>query len=261
MTDQPPVQPPYQPPGEPGPGYPATQPMAAATGDPAAARGAAATGDPVPTSPAAAGGPAAQQAGPPTNVWHQATSTRGGRWAIALAAAALAMLMVLGVGVAGLLVLRNHDRFGMMGQRGEGFSRGQMGHGDGRNDGGDRGTNPLQPGVPGAPGQRGGGTQGLGGLGGLLGGGALHGTVTATVNGSPQALVFQRGQVSAVSATSITLKSSDGFVGTYGRTSATSSMMQSPVAGGQAFVLARASDKVAITIMSTTANGGVGPSN
>jgi hypothetical protein len=213
-------------------------------------------------SPAAAGGPAAgHQAGPPANTWHQATSTRGGRWAIAVAAAALAVLMLLGVGVAGLLVLRNHDRFGMMGQRGEGFSRGQMGHGDGRDDGGNRGTNPLQPGAPGAPGQRGGGTQGLGRLGGLLGGGALHGTVTATVNGSPQALVFQRGQVSAVSATSITLKSSDGFSGTYGRTSATSSMLQAPVAGGQAFVLARASDKVAVTVIPTPAGGGVGPSS
>ena len=259
MTEQPPVQPPHQPPVQPapqqGPGYPATQPMPAVTGDP------------VPTSQAAAGGSsAAQQSGPPGstppgNTWHQATSTRGGRWAIAVAAAALAVLMLLGIGVAGLLVLRNHDRFGMMGQRGEGFSRGQMGQGDGRDDGGNRGSNPLQPGVPGAPGQRGGGTQGPGRLGGLLGGGALHGTVTATVNGSPQALVFQRGKVSAVSATSITLTSSDGFAGTYGRSSATSSMMAAPVAGGQAFVLARSSDKVAITIIPTPANGGVGPSN
>ena len=251
MTDQPPVSPSHEPSGDParqpGPGYPATQPMSAATGGPAAGPG------------AATGSPAAAPSGP-TNAWHQATSTRGGRWAVALAAAALVALLVLGAGVAGLLVLRNHDRFGMMGQRGDGFSRGQMGHGDGR-DGGSRGTSPLQPGVPGAPGQRGGGTQGLGRLGGLLGGGALHGTVTATVNGTPTALVFQRGQVSAVSATSITLKSSDGFSGTYGRTSATRSMMAAPVAGGQAFVLARASDKVAITIMSTSANGGVGSSS
>jgi len=252
MTDQPPVQPPLQPPRhpaqQPGPGYPATQPMAAATGEPAAAPG------------VAAGGPGAAPAAP-ANPWHQVTATRGGRWAIALAAVALVALLVLGVGVAGLLVLRNHDRFGMMGQRGDGFSRGQMGHRDGRDDGGDSGPGSGQPGVPGAPGLRGGGSQGLGGLGGLLGGGALHGTVTATVNGSPQALVFQRGQVSAVSASSITLKSSDGFTGTYGRTSATGSMMAAPVTGGQAFVLAQASDKVAITVMSIPAGGGVGPSN
>jgi hypothetical protein len=85
--------------------------------------------------------------------------------------------------------------------------------------------------------------------------------VTATANGSVQALVFQRGEVTAVSATSITLKSSDGFVGAYGRTAATSSMRAAPVKGGQAFVLARASDKVAVTIMPTPVKAGVGSSN
>jgi hypothetical protein len=95
----------------------------------------------------------------------------------------------------------------------------------------------------------------------VLGGGALHGSVTATVNGSVQALVFQRGQVTAVSATSITLKSSDGFVGTYGRAASTRSLMAAPVTAGQAFVLAQASDKVAITIMPARANSGVGPSS
>jgi len=243
MTDQPPVQPPQQPSGRPaqpaGQGDPATLPMPAAGGDPVATR------------------PAAQT----TNVWHGATSTPGGRWAIAIAAGALVVLMLLGIGVAGFLVLRNHDRFGMMGQRQQGLSRGQLGQGDGRDDGRNNGRNPLAPGMPGAPGMRGGGAQGLGGLGGVLGGGALHGNVTATVNGSVQALVFQRGQVTAVSATSITLKSSDGFVGTYGRAASTSSLMAAPVTGGQAFVLAQASDKVAITIMPARANGGVGPSN
>jgi hypothetical protein len=177
-----------------------------------------------------------------------------------LVAGALVFLMVLGVGLAGLLLLRNHDRFGMMGQRQDGFSRGQLGPGNGRDDGGDNGRNPQLPGQPRAPGSRGGGAQGLGGLGGVLGG-ALHGNVTATVNGSVQALVFQRGQVTAVSSTSITLKSSDGFVGTYGRTASTGSLTGAPVTGGQAFVLARASDKVAITIFSVPASGGVGPSN
>ena len=109
--------------------------------------------------------------------------------------------------------------------------------------------------MPGGQGMRG------RGLGGLQGGAALHGNVTATINGTTQVLTFQRGQVTAVSATSITLKSSDGFVGTYGRNAATTSMRSAPVQGAQAYVLARASDKVAITIMSTTANGGVGPSN
>ena len=205
--------------------------------------------------------PSETHTAPPANLWHQTTSTRGGRWAIGIAAVALAALMVLGVGVVGLLVLRNHDRFGMMGQRGNVFSRDLdgRGNGQGRGPGGNNGYQAPQPGMPGAPDMRGG--RGLGGLGGLQGGAALHGSVTATVGGSVQALVFQRGEVTAVTGTSITLKSSDGFTGTYGRTTATRSMMAAPVTGGQAFVLARASDKVAISIMSTQADSGVGPSN
>jgi len=229
MTDQPPEQPPHQPSGHPEESNPSTQPMSAAAGN----------------------SPATPPAAHTTNLWHQATSTHGRRWAIGIAAGALVCLMFLGIAVAGLVVLRNHDRFAMTGQRQDRFSRdqgGQLGQGNGR-------------GMTGAPGMRGRRTQGLGGLGGVLGGSALHGNVTSTVNGSVQALVFQRGQVTAVSGTSITIKSTDGFVGTYGRTTATNTMSPAPVMGGQALVLARASDKVAITIMPTPANTSVAPSN
>ena len=231
MTGQPPVQPPYQPSEHPMEASPPTQPISAAESAPAVPRPAA----------------------PKTNMWRQATSTHGGRWAIAVAAA-LAVLLLLGVGVAGFVVLRYHDRVNLLGNRSGGFSRGQNGQGYGPG----LGANGNQRRLPGMPGGR---VQVPGGLGSLLGGSAVHGDVTATVNGSVQALVFQRGEVTAVSATSITLKSSDGFVGTYGITSATSSMRSAPVQGGQAFVLARASDKVAITIMSTPVNTGVAPSN
>ena len=233
MTDQPPVQPPVQPPyqpsGYPAQGGPATAPMPAGAGNPAATPSAKST----------------------TNLWHQSTSTRGGRWAIGIAAAVLVTLMLLSVAVAGLLVLRNHDRVALVGQPQNGYSRGL---GNGRGPGGN-GYRPLQPGM------RGGGVQGLGGLGGLLGGTALHGDVTATVSGSVQALTFQRGQVTALSASSITLKSTDGFVGTYRRTTTTNTLKAAPVMGGQAFILARASDKVAITILPTAATSGVGPSS
>ena len=237
MTDQPPVQQPQQPgqpgqPGQQGPGNPATQPMPPAAGVPSAA-------------PAPA---------PRTGVWHETMSTRGGRWAVAVAGAALVALMVLVVAVAGIVALRTHDRFSPMGQRMDGYSRGQGWQGG---QGGSR--QPLQPGMPGAPGLRNGSGSGLGGLGGLRGGAALHGNVTATIDGSVQALAFQRGQLTEVSATSITLKSSDGFVGTYGRTAATRVTMTTPVKGGQAFVLARVSDKVAVTIMSSGADEGAGP--
>jgi hypothetical protein len=147
------------------------------------------------------------------------------------------MLMLLGVGLAGLLVVRSHDRFDLAGRRQDGGP------------GGDRGDRQREAPRPGAPGLR----DGQGGLGSLLGGTALHGTVTMTVNGALQTLMFQRGEVTAVSATSITLKSSDGFTGTYRRNATTSSLRSEPVRGGQALVLARSSDKVAITIRSAPA--------
>ena len=230
MTDQPPQQPVHQPSANPAEGEPVTTPVQAAASD----------------------SPASAPVAPTSNLWHQGPFTHGGRWAIGIVAVALGCLMLLGVGVASLLVLRNHNVFGMTGQQNR-FSRNQFGQGKGGN-----GSN-TQPGMPGAPGMRGG--RAPGGLGSLLGGTALHGNVTATVNGSPQALVFQRGQVTAISATSITLQSSDGFTGTYGRTAQTSIRNAVPVTGGQALVLARASDKVAITVMSTQANTGVGPTS
>ena len=219
MTDQPPDVPPQRSGAE----NPATTPMPPATGTPVAA--------PAPAK---------------TRWWHETTSTRGGRWAIGVAAAALVCLMLIGIGVAGIVVLRTHDRFSLMGQRQGGYSRGQD------NSRGSGGYQPLRPGTPGMRG---------GGLGGLKGAAALHGNVTATINGSVQVLAFQRGQVTAVSAASITIKSTDGFVGTYRRTAATTSMRSVPVNGAQAFVLARASDKVAITIMSGPAGEGVGPTS
>jgi hypothetical protein len=182
-----------------------------------------------------------------------------------VAAGALACLLLLGVVVAGVVVLRGHDRVNMMGQRTGGYSRdqGEQGRqgrqGDGRGPGAQNG-NPQQPGIPSGPGM-GGRSQGMGGLGGLLGGTALHGNVSMTVNGTVQALVFQRGEVTAVSATSVTLKSSDGFTGTYGRSGTTRSMMGDPVKGGQGFVLARASDKVALQVISIPAGAGVPPTS
>jgi hypothetical protein len=176
--------------------------------------------------------------------------------------------MILGIAGAGIAILRNHDRIDLLGNRQDGRSFDQRGPGNGRGpwaDNGqknkDRGNRQGMPGTQGMPGMPGGRGQGLGGLGRLMGGAALHGQVTATVNGSVQALVFQRGEVTALSDTSITLKSSDGFVGTYGRTAATVSRGTAPVKGGQAFVLARAADKVAIMTMAVPTSVGVAPSS
>ena len=254
MSDQPPVQPPstppHQPSNEPAGGNPPTQPMAPAYSAPPVGP----TAGPAPVYP------------PPTSRWRQATSTSGRRLALALSAAAVALLLLLGIGVTGLVVLRNHDRVDLLGNRQVDRFLGQNGPGNGNGNGfGNRqgqgpGTNNNRNprNLPGLPGGRG---QGLGGLANLLGGTALHGDVTATVDGSVQALVFQRGEVTALSGTSITLKSSDGFEGTYGRIGATTSRGVALVKGGQAFVLARASDKVAITTLAMPATVGSLPSN
>ena len=246
MSEQPPVQPPstppHQPSNQPAEGNPPTQPMTAAFGAP-------------PAGPAAASAPAYP---PTTNGWKQATSTSGRRWALALSAAAVALLLVLGIGVTSLLVLRNHDRVNLLGDRQTTRSFGQYGpgNGNGNGNGGPRekeernGRN-----LPGLPGGR---VQGLRGLENLLGGTALHGDVTATAGGSVQSLVFQRGEVTALSDTSVTLKSSDGFAGTYGLNATTRSRGASLVKGGQGFVLARASDKVAISMLTA---GGSAPSS
>ena len=192
---------------------------------------------------------------PPTNRWQQATSTPGRRWALALSAAAVALLLVLGIGVTSLLVLRNHDRVNLLGSHQATRPLGPgNGNGQGpRANGGRNGRN-----LPGLPGGR---VQGLRGLENLLGGTALHGDVTTNAGGSVQALVFQRGEVTAVGNTSVTLKSSDGFAGTYGLNATTRSSGASLVQGGQAFVLARASDKVALTTVATPATVGSAPSS
>ena len=250
MSEQPPVQPPNMPPNQPSnqpaAGNPPTQPMPAAHSAPPVG----------PTASPASANP------PETNIWHHATSSPGRRWALAISAGAFALLLILGIGVAGILVLRHQDRVSLLGNRQEGQYLRQDGHGNGKNNGN---GNDRGPGaddgkdrrdLPGMPGGRG---QGLGGLGNLLGGSVLHGEVTVTANGSAQALVFQRGEATEVSDTSITLKSPDGFVGTYGRTAATRSRGAALVKGGQAFVLGRASDKVAITTMALPATAGLGP--
>lgn len=254
MSEQPPVPPPSPPPqqpsNQPGPsnqptqGNPPTQPMTTSYAAPPAG----------PTAASAPGYP------PPTSRWQQATSTSGRRWALALSAAAVALLLVLGIGVTSLLVLRNHDQVNLLGNRQATRSLGQYGPGHNGNRQGPR-ANGGKNGRNAPPARPGGRVQGLRGLENLLGGTALHGDVTANVGGSVQAMLFQRGQVTAMSVTSITIKSSDGFTGTYGLNAASTSRGASPVNGAQAFVLARASDKVAITTLAMPATLGAAPSN
>jgi hypothetical protein len=71
------------------------------------------------------------------------------------------------------------------------------------------------------PGWAGGhGIAGIGGIGGI--GGAVHGTLTVPKSGGGyQTVDVQRGTVTAVSSSSITVKSADGYTASYAVTSAT----------------------------------------
>lgn len=107
-------------------------------------------------------------------------------------------------------------------------------------------SNPLPAASPGAPGTR----HAFWHFGGRFGAGSLgmvHGQfVVAKSGGGYQTVDVQNGQVTAVSATSITLKSSDGFTKTYVVTSSTTVDAQrdgigSVKAGNKASVLATVS--------------------
>ena len=257
MTDQP-TNGPTKPPGG---GSPPTEPMKAVESATPAA-------PPATTTPATPTQAAPTQAlptpaeAPKRNLWHRATSTHGGRWGVAIGAGVLACLLLFGIAVAALSVVGRHDRVNLAGERREGIFGGQSAPGNGQGPG-EKMKNHKQgagmPGNPGTPGMQGGRMARPGGLGALAGE-ALHGDVSASANGSVQELVFQRGEVTAVSATSITIKSSDGFTGTYGITSATTSRGAAPVMGGQAFVLAKASDKVAIELKASPVKAAAEPS-
>lgn len=252
MSEQPPVRPPNEPSNQPTTPMPAAAPAGPPTVPPA-------------------GPPTVPPAGPRRNLWQRTTSTNGGRWGLAIAAAALVALMVAGFALAGLLLLRANDRVGMMGYREDGRYLHEDGSGDGRrpmhdekmerrkDKQNDRQGTEEMPGMQGMQGMPGGRGQGMGGLGNLVDGMPLHGEVTTTANGAVQALLFQRGEVTAVSDTSITLKSSDGFEGTYGRTTTTVSKGIVPEKGGQAFVVARKSDKVAVTTVAVKVGDDTAP--
>ena len=203
-------------------------------------------------------GQAQQSYGPPPRrhgLWHQATSTTGGKVAtgIAIALAGLLLLGVLVVGVFG--VSRAVGLWGDHGQRvsqRDGFGPG------GRFDEGNR----MGPGM----GPRSGLGNGLGnrqgsGLGGgMMGGNGLlgqlgrvqHGELTVTgSDGKAVVMTVQRGTVTAASASSVTVRSDDGYTQTYAVNSSTrvrGATATQPQKDDQVVVLARKADKVATQI-------------
>jgi hypothetical protein len=160
--------------------------------------------------------------GPPPRrpgLWRQATSTTGGTVAVAVAAAALALLLLGAVGLGGLFVVRavaSDHRDDRMEQVGDG---GILRDRDGRipprwQGPGNGGGQPQERGgaVPDARGD------GIGQLlrGALALGAVQHGELTVSgADGKPTVMTVQRGTVTAVSDTSLALRSADGFTATY----------------------------------------------
>jgi hypothetical protein len=128
---------------------------------------------------------------------------------------------------------------------------------------------PSVPAWRGVPGGKGGFGRGFGGFGGFLGGpgavpgGIVHGqAVVPKSGGGYETVDIQRGQVTAVSSTSITVKSSDGFTATYAVTGSTvvdakSAGIGSVKTGDTVGIIARVSGSTATaaTIIDPTAIG------
>lgn len=210
-----------------------TRPMPAAQQPPTQPQPAVTQAEPT----GSAGQPAGSQTLPPKgpNLWRQATSTTGGTIAL-IVASVLTLLLVVGVlGLGAAAVVRtvaDHggDRGDRMEQMREGrngdlppgqqrrLEKGQGGGqlpGNGNGNGKDKDKSKDKPDAE-AP-------NGLGGLGMgsmMSGVGALgdvqHGEFTTQDStGKAVVMTVQRGTVTAASATSVTVRSADGFSATY----------------------------------------------
>ncbi|MGZ4743019.1 MAG: hypothetical protein ACXVYS_07410 [Oryzihumus sp.] len=248
MSQQPPNPPqpgPSEPtqslPPQPTQPLPPAQPQAAQPGPvPSAAAAGAPPQGPPPVQPAPAG-----VGGRPPSAWQRATATSGRRWGLAAVAAVVAVLLLGGFAVGGFLVGRT-VAFGNGGGR-HGVMMGPRGNGPFADRGDGNGNDQRRRLMPGMPGGR------------LPGLGAGHGEYSA----QGRTLVFQTGQVTAVSGTSITLRSTDGFSQSY-TINSTTRMRGMQVAatrtGDTAFVLADKSTRVAslVALVSTQGSGSTG---
>ncbi|GAA4115569.1 hypothetical protein GCM10022415_12110 [Knoellia locipacati] len=151
------------------------------------------------------------------STWNDAVSTPGGKAAVVVAAASLALVVLLLTGLAAVGLGRH---FGGDRDRGVWTSsndRGMPGPGQMDPGHGQRGPGTPEQ-VP--PGQDRRGTGDLPGMGmglGMGAGGALHGEAVIPGEGgtATRAVLFQRGQVTAVTTDKLTVRSTDGFSATY----------------------------------------------
>jgi hypothetical protein len=185
-----------------------------------------------PAPPPRPGGPSQTASRP--GLWRQATSTTGGLVAtvVALVLTGLLLLGVVGAGILG--VTRYLHRAADGGVASVREHRQWSGDWDGM-----------------GPGERGDGMmRGYGLLQRL--GGLEHGEFTVTgADGTALVLTVQRGAVTSASATSVAVKSDDGFAQTYALTSTTRVARGSAAdlkAGAEVVVLARKQGRVAVQV-------------
>lgn len=219
-----------------------------------------------PSGPPPAGPVAGGPVGPPPKgpgLWRQATSTTGGLIAVVVAAALSALLVLGVVATIGLVAVRvaHHDGPGRMervrddsqvlppGQqrkldrmpqgpdspRGQGNGKGKGlddGLGNGLGNGMGNGMGPLMRGA-----------MGLGDV--------QHGEFTVQQNGSAVVMTLQRGVVTKVSATSVTVKSDDGFSATYAIASDTRGRTGALANGDSVLVVAEKAGAKAVLVTAT----------
>ena len=142
----------------------------------------------------------------PPSLWDQATSTRGGRWAVAIAIVAICLLVA--TAAAALAATARQDRAALTNASAE--ADGQAKDKDKGKSNGNNGNN--------GKGQANG--QGNGDLNSIPGrlGGTLHGEVTrpsAAGGGGTETHLVPSGEITASSDTALTVKSTDGFTETY----------------------------------------------
>jgi hypothetical protein len=148
----------------------------------------------------------------PPSLWDQATSTRGGRWAVAVAI--LALCLLVGTAAVAMAASARQDRTAVTNAAADTGKDPGQGKAQGKGQDKDRDKDKDKDKAADPQGK----ANGNGDLNSIPGrlGGTLHGEVTRpTAAGGVETLLVQSGEVTAASDTEVTVKSTDGFTETY----------------------------------------------
>jgi hypothetical protein len=190
-------------------------------------------------------------------VWSEAVSSTGCKVAVIVAAASLSLVALLVVALVGIGLARTFGGGLHHSARAGDTPQGQMP--DRMGPGGGRGPQHMPPGQQrrapdGLPGL------GLGGQGLGLGADALHGEAVVRGDGSAtRAVLFQRGEVTDITADKLTVKSTDGFSATYTIGADSRKRLQDKVStlvkGDEVLVLATKVDATTLRILKSGRSG------